>query len=306
MDILGTTTEKAIWSASPTPFTANGAIDAASVERLVEQHRRLGVTGLFLCGTCGEGPFMPNAQRVELVRLVKRLAGKTMHIAVQVSDTSAARVRVNMREAEDAGADSLVIAPPWIVRFANAEFSRRYFFGSLEERVSVPVGIYILKQAPETGLTPEVWREIISDPAVAFAKDSSGDTDYARAFVEVKSKRPGLRLLTGNEFDVLSTVALGYDGCLLGTAVLNARMIRHALTALARGNSADANAWQERSNALLRDLFRPDISAWMSGLKHAMVTRGIFGNAFAHLAYPLTDADRTRIAAALEREKEHI
>jgi dihydrodipicolinate synthase/N-acetylneuraminate lyase len=65
----------AIWSATPTPFLANGELDDAGLERLCRQHERLRVLGLFLGGTCGEGPFMPNRQRAELVRKVRRLAG---------------------------------------------------------------------------------------------------------------------------------------------------------------------------------------------------------------------------------------
>ena len=78
-----------IWSATPTPFLADGSLDDRGLERVVAQHGRLGVRGLFLGGTCGEGPFMPNAQRAELVRKIRRIGGPELHLAVQVSDTSA-------------------------------------------------------------------------------------------------------------------------------------------------------------------------------------------------------------------------
>ena len=107
-----------IWSATPTPFLDTGELDGPALGRLVEQHLQLEVSGLFLAGTCGEGPFMPNRQRNELVRHVRRLAGDRLTLAVQVSDTSAARVRENMAYAEDAGADFAVIERSALCSFA--------------------------------------------------------------------------------------------------------------------------------------------------------------------------------------------
>ena len=103
--------ERFIWSATPTPFEKDGSLDLLSIQRLVEHHRRLGVSGLFVGGTCGEGSFMPDQQRIEVVRLVKQAAGDSLHIAANVTDTSAARVTENTLRMSDAGADSVVIAP---------------------------------------------------------------------------------------------------------------------------------------------------------------------------------------------------
>jgi 4-hydroxy-tetrahydrodipicolinate synthase len=295
-----------IWSATPTPFLENGALDEAGLEGLVAQHARLGVSGLFLAGTCGEGPFMPNAQRAELVRTLRRLAGAALHLSVQVSDTSPARVRENIQQAVEAGADSVVIAAPWLVRFVNRQFARRYFLESLEYPAPVPMGIYIIPQPPETGVDLALWREIVAHPKVAFLKDSSGSAEYRQAFVEAKIGRPELVLRTGCEFDVLSAIRDGYSGCLLGTAIFNAGLIARAIAALAAGDAAGAQDWQDRSNRLLYDLFRPDTSAWMAGLKYALRALGIFSTQFSHLVYPLDDDDRRRIDAALERERQYI
>jgi 4-hydroxy-tetrahydrodipicolinate synthase len=49
-----------VWSATPTPLDSKRRVDNASVKRLVAHHLRLGVKGLFLAGTCGEGPWLPD------------------------------------------------------------------------------------------------------------------------------------------------------------------------------------------------------------------------------------------------------
>ncbi|NLY03089.1 MAG: dihydrodipicolinate synthase family protein [Rhodopirellula sp.] len=306
VELAGKSARDVVWSATPTPLLADGALDDAGLERLCSQHQRLGVSGLFLAGSCGEGPFLPNRQRAELVRKVRQLAGGTFHLAVQVSDTSPARVRENIAEAAESGADSVVIAAPWLVRFVNRDFARRFFLESLECACPVPKGIYVIAQPAETGMDCDFWREIAGHPQVAYLKDSSGSAEYRRAFVQVKARRPELALRTGCEFDVLSAMRDGYGGCLLGTAIFNGAMIARAIAALETGDEDAARAWQDRSNRLLYDLFRPDISAWMSGLKYALRAAGLFSTEFSHLAYPLADDDRRRIDAALQREREHI
>lgn len=297
--------EKIIWSATPTPFLADGQIDHASLERMVAQHLRLGVSGLFLAGSCGEGPLMLNDQRVELVKETRRIAAGKLHLAVQVSDTSAARVKENILRAQDAGADSVVIAPPWLTRFAVKGFCQRYFTEPLEA-ARVPVGIYVLKQPDGSALNLSLWKEIIAHPRVSYVKDSSTSPEYMKAFAQIKAKRPGLLLETGQEFDVVNYVANGYDGCLLGSGILIGGIIRRALDALAAGDRASADAWQKRSNEFLWDLFARDVSLWMGSLKYALRRLGLFGTEFTHMHYAITDADRRRIDAALEREREFI
>lgn len=299
-------TQRTIWSATPTPFRDDGSLDERGIDRLVEQHLGLGVSGLFVGGTCGEGAFMPDQQRTQLVRLLRHAAGDSLHLAAHVSDTSAARVAENIRGMTDAGADSVVIAPPFpVIDSCNRDFLRRYFLEPLES-ATVPAGIYIRPPLGKMELDLDLWDEVAAHPRVRFVKDSSGSADYVQHFVGVKANRQELTLLTGYEFDVVSAVAAGYDGCLVGTGILNARLIGRALDALAAGDLDDAQVWQQRSNEFLYDLFRRDVSGWMAGLKYALRRLGIFSSEFSHLTFPITDEDRQRIDAALEREREFV
>lgn len=292
-----------IGSATPTPLLNNGELDVGSLENVVDQHLRLGVTGLFVAGTCGEGPFLPADQRWELVRSVARLANRRLTVSVQVSDTSAARVGENIARAQAAGADAVVIAPPWLERFSNREFVRRYFLEPLD-RAPLPVGLYAMRGP--AALDVALWTELAGHPRVRFIKDSTGAVETMSALVAVKSRRPDLVLQTGNEFDVLGAVRAGYDGALVGTGILIGGLIRRALDAQRAGAPVEATVWQHRANVFLYDLFGRDLSLWLGGLKYALVRLGVFRSAFMHLCYPVTAADRARIDAALEREQEFI
>ena len=247
---------------------------------------------------------MPSRQLAELAHATKKAAGDALHISVQVSDTSAARVRVNMERMVDTGADSLVLAPPWIGAFANKGFSRRYFLESLND-APLPMGLYFTLQSAEN-LDLALLEELMAHPKVHFIKDSTSSPDVQELALRVKSSHPRIRVLTGYEFDVLSPIQAGYDGCLLGTGILNAKMLRSATECLLAGDIAQAKTWQDRSNAFLHDLFRSDLSLWLGGLKYALKCLGLFSSDTMHLSFPITRSDQDRIQAALEREQEFI
>jgi len=102
-----------VWSATPTPFTDALKLDIEAIPRLVEHHLRLGVKGIFLGGTSGEGPWMSDSMRVELAKEVVKSNQDRMLLAVQVTDNSAIRMIDNIKRIEDSGVDIAVIAPPF-------------------------------------------------------------------------------------------------------------------------------------------------------------------------------------------------
>ena len=54
---------KGVWSAAPTPLTNDMKVHKGDVKRMVGHHIRLGVNGLFLAGTNGEGPWLPELEK---------------------------------------------------------------------------------------------------------------------------------------------------------------------------------------------------------------------------------------------------
>ena len=106
---------------------------------------------------------MPTQQQTDLIRLIKRAAGDSLHIAAQVSDTSAARVAENITRATDAGADSVVIAPPFLVAdFCNRDFLPRPYFLEPLSMARVVAGIYVRLPLSKMQLDLALWDEVLA------------------------------------------------------------------------------------------------------------------------------------------------
>ena len=77
-----------VWSAAPTPLTADGKLDRDAVFKLSEHHVKLGIKGVFIAGTCGEGAYMSDSMTAELAKLTVRAAAGRMAVAMQITDNS--------------------------------------------------------------------------------------------------------------------------------------------------------------------------------------------------------------------------
>jgi 4-hydroxy-tetrahydrodipicolinate synthase len=294
-----------VWSATPTPFTESMELDLPSVDRLVEHHVRLGVNGFFLAGTCGEGPWMTQAQRRALVRRVVSRSRGRLKIAVQVTDNSAARILDNIKQAQEDGAQIAVIAPPHFLMLATPRNVSDLYLKAIRNS-PIPVGIYDRGNLGSVIVTNDVLKALYQEPNVVMVKDSSVDPTRMRIALKAREQRPGLTLLTGGEFNSTVYLKAGYDGVLLGGGSFNGFMARQIVTAVRGGDLTRAQATEQRMIRLMHAVYGgKKIKCWLSGQKRLMVELGVFSSWKSYLNYPLTAACEkaiVRVAKAYKAE----
>ena len=291
-----------VWSATPTPFTDSMKIDTVAVRRMVEHHLRLGVKGLFLGGTCGEGAWMTNEQRRTLVRTTAKYSDGRLLLAVQVTDNSAPRILDNIQMAKEEGADIAVIAPPYFHANPTPENIAGVYIDAIQKS-SLPIGIYDRGVNSQVPVPNEILKNIYAEQKVILVKDSSCDPEHMKIALDARQSRPELRLLNGYEWDCVTYLKAGYDGLLLGGGIFNGHLAAMIIDAVKTGNIAEAERLQNRMNQLMWDVYGgKQITCWLTGLKQFLVEMKIFRTNKGYLNYPLTASCKKTIAAALERE----
>jgi len=291
-----------VWSASPTPFTDKMKVDKASIRRMVEHHVKLGVKGLFLAGTCGEGPAMKDDQRRELIETTARWAKGKLAIAVQVTDNSAARMLENIRMVKDCGGEIAVIAPPYFVSNRTPQHIAEIYLDTIRNS-PLPVGIYDRGQYSPVLVPDEVIKTVYSEPRVILAKDSSADEKRRKLALAVRKKRQDLTLLSGWEFNCVPYIRDGYDGLLLGGGIFNGRLAQMIIEAVHAGEIDQADRLQLRMNKMMWDVYGgKDIRCWLSGQKKLLVEMGVFSTWKSYCNYPLTEACQKKIKQVMKRE----
>ncbi len=288
-----------IWSATPTPFTADYRVDVEAVRRLVAHHIEMGITGVMLAGTCGEGPWMRVRDREALTRTAVEAAQGRLRIALQVTDNSAARVLDNIANAAAWGAELAVVEAPYF--FLNAKPERLLaHYREIARRSGLPMGLYDRGKASAFAMPESHLPELLAEPGIAMVKDSSTMASRRDLYLAARRKRPGLVLLTGGEFDAVEYLRAGYDGALLGGGIFNARLAIGIMQAVRAGDLAAAEKLQARMNDLMYRVYGGQkIECWLSGLKELLVQMGLFTTRNNLLEYPLTEECASQIRAAV-------
>lgn len=291
-----------VWSATPTPFLSDGSVDVASVRRLVAHHADLGVSGIMLGGTCGEGPWIRDGDRETLARTAVEAAKDTLTVALQVTDNSAVRVLDNIELAASWGVEIAVVAAPAF--FMNATPQRLLsHYATIASRSSLPVGLYDRGPHSPYVLPEAMLPELLADRNIIVVKDSSQQEGRRNAYLKARAARPDLVLYSGSEFDCVDYLGAGYDGLLLGGGIFNGAMARQIVAAVANGDIDGANRLQARMNDLMYRVYGGEkIECWMTGLKELLVRLGVFSTNFNLLGYPLTALCRAQIEAAVSGE----
>ena len=99
-----------------TPFLPDGALDRASVDRMVDFYLEAGATGLTILGVMGEAPKLTPDESLALVRQVLARVGGRVPVVVGVSAPGFAQIAALSGSAMDAGAAGVMIAPPGSLR----------------------------------------------------------------------------------------------------------------------------------------------------------------------------------------------
>jgi dihydrodipicolinate synthase/N-acetylneuraminate lyase len=291
-----------VWSATPTPFTSEWQIDIASLKRLVKHHIEIGVKGLFLGGTCGEGAWMSARELRKLVREAVAVSEGKLVIAVQVSDNSTTRILDNIAHAQEDGADVVVIAPPHFVMNPYPNTLKELYLNSIRQS-PLPVCFYDLGRHRNLSPSLDLLEEIYAEPNVFAIKDSSSDTERMQLALQSRTKRPNLRLLTGDEFRCAEYLEAGYDGLMLGGAAFHGYLAGQIVKAVADGESEKAHALQKRLNRIMYAVYGGEnIECWLSGEKKILKDLGIFDTINNYPNYPLTERCIADIEAVLSND----
>jgi len=294
---------KGSWSAAPTPFTGGIKIDAAAVRRMIRHHIGTGQKGIFLGGTCGEGPFMPRKDLLRLAAIAVAENQNKMTIAVQATDNSYARVLDNIRNLKREGIDVAVVAEPWFLTpFVREEVIEEYYLKAIEESPS-PVCIYI-----RGGVIPrKIIKKAVAHPNVCMVKDSAGSDRVRELMLEIRRQRKDIVLLTGCELNLLPYLQSGYDGTLSGGGILIGKLTVKMLEEARKGNFGALAGLQRRCNRINYAAYGgKNIRSWLTGLKYALVQLGIFRTTTGYLHYPLPGSAKERIVKMINKERENI
>ena len=156
-----------------TPITADGQLDFAALDRLLEFQMGGGIEGLLLLGTTGEGPCIPRMLRRPLIEHAAVTTRKRLRIYANVAENSLADTLASAREFVDAGAEAIAVLPPFY--FPPRPVELVAWFRALLDAAPGPVILYNIPQTTRVSIPLEVISELVGHPRLVGIKDSEND-----------------------------------------------------------------------------------------------------------------------------------
>jgi dihydrodipicolinate synthase/N-acetylneuraminate lyase len=205
-----------------TPLGARDALDVAGLERLIEHLVAGGVGGLFILGTTGEGPSLSYRLRRELIERTGRLVRGRVPILVGITDTAFIESLNVARWAADAGADAVVLAPPYYMPEGQPEL--REYLDHIVRELPLPLFLYNMPALTKVPYAWETVRHAMDNPQIIGIKDSSGDMIYFHRLVSLLKHRQDWKLLVGPEELLADAIFAGGHGGVNGGANVHPRL----------------------------------------------------------------------------------
>jgi dihydrodipicolinate synthase/N-acetylneuraminate lyase len=201
-----------------TPLQDRDTLDVAGLERLIEHILAGGVHGLFILGTTGEAPSLSYRLRSELSQRVCDLVKGRIPVLVGITDTSFVESINISHKAKDAGAQAVVLAPPYYFPAGQSELLE--YLDHLTRELPLPLFLYNMPSYTKLVFEPETIRAAAEYPGIVGIKDSSGNMVYFRRLQSMLNDHPDFSLLMGREELLAEVILLGGHGGVCGGANL--------------------------------------------------------------------------------------
>lgn len=265
---------RGIYPILATPFQPNGELDQESFERLLEFLVASGVPGITLFGLAGEYYKLSDDERRLAQRLfLTKTEGRLTRI-ISITDHSTEVARKRAREAAEAGAEALMVMPPFFL--SPDPGAVRNHLREIAGAVSIPLVVQYSPNQTGLRLPAEFFVELVAEaPHLRYVKVDSTPAGPMISTLVQKSGGQILPFVGYAGVQMVDAFARGAVGCMPGCSLPESYLEIH--DALVQGDREKAAALHAR--------LLPLISFMMQSLefiihceKTILYWRGIIGS----------------------------
>ncbi|MFD1140791.1 dihydrodipicolinate synthase family protein [Larkinella insperata] len=201
-----------VYPALLTPFTASDELDLPLFVKNIHAQLDAGVHGLIIAGSLGEVSTLTGSEKLSLLESARETVNGRVPVIMNIAETTTREAVRGAREAEEKGADGLMVLPP-MRYFADARETVA-FFKAIAQETSLPIMIYNNPIDYKIMTTVAMFEELAKLPNIQAVKESTRDlTNIARMRNAFGDR---YRLLGGVDTLALESLSAGADGWVAG------------------------------------------------------------------------------------------
>lgn len=199
---------RGVYAVSVTPFDDQGEVDVARLRQHIRWLLEEGcVHGIVPVGSTGEFAFLSVDERQKVVREAIAAVGGQVPVIVGAAGLSTRETVANAQFAEQAGADGVMVVPPFYGHLSQEELFEH--FQALARSISIPIMLYNNPGTSGSDLLPETVARLAEFDSVVAIKESTGSMQRVAALQDLCGDR--IQVLCGCDTLPLEMFLMGVE-----------------------------------------------------------------------------------------------
>ncbi|ATA21186.1 dihydrodipicolinate synthase [Gibbsiella quercinecans] len=278
-----------------TPMDDKGAVDCASLKKLIDYHVASGTSAIVSVGTTGESATLAHDEHADVVlRTLELAAGRIPVIAGTGANATAEAISLTQRFEGTGVVGCLTVTPYYNKPTQEGLFQH---FKAIAESTELPQILYNVPSRTGCDMLPPTVARLAKLKNIVAIKEATGNLSRVSQIQELVDDKDFI-LLSGDDASGLDFMQLGGKGVISVTANVAAREMAQLCRLAAEGNLAEARRLNQRLMPLHQDLF---VEANPIPVKWACKALGLMATDTMRLPMtPLTEAARPVVERALK------
>ena len=219
-----------------TPFTAEGAIDFATYERLIEFQIKEGSHGVVVNGTTAEPSLLTVEERKALLETALKVVSRRVPVIAATGSQSHAETVALTEHATKVGADALLVVTPYYVRPPQRGLIA--YFNDIGKRTNLPMLMYHIPGRAAVTVPIETL-EAIADKTLHFVGIKHAAVDMSLVTEALASLGQDFRVFVGLEELSFPMMAMGACGMVNAVSNIAPKLVADLWAAVDRGDLAE-------------------------------------------------------------------
>lgn len=241
-----------VLTAIVTTFDHQGAYHPAAMRVQIRRQLAAG-NGIFCGGTNGEFFVLNEKEKLAVTQTCVEEVNGQAAVVGHIGEISTRETIHLGKQVAALGVDAVSVITPYFVPLKQEELI--YHYQKIADAVPVPVFLYNIPARTGNTLQPETVRQLAQHPNIIGIKDSAGNYDSLKGFLQAAEGISGFNVLNGPDSLIHQGFVDGCSACISGLANVAPDEINAIWAHFQRGDIAASRQAQENVTGLRTDLY---------------------------------------------------
>jgi len=199
-----------------TPLYPDESLNLDELRNQIERQIASGIHGIFTTGTNGEGYILTSEEKRRVLSATLLQVKGRVPVYAGTGCISTQETIRQSQEAKALGADVISLITPSFAQASQEELYQHY--KTIADAIDAPILLYNIPARTGNALEPATVRRLSKIKNIVGIKDSSGNWDNLKAYLEIRKERPDFAIFSGNDSLILDALIEGGQGAVAGCA----------------------------------------------------------------------------------------